>query len=72
MAESFTTRRLKIQGLRDEVEELAIGIAAWHRELSTASDTQVVFRDSAFADDVAKTNMTAILEQNDIDHVRSL
>jgi len=54
------------------VEELALGIATWHQELSPASDTQVVFRDSAFADDVAKTNMTAILEQNDIDHVRSL
>ncbi|MBC8417049.1 MAG: site-specific DNA-methyltransferase [Desulfobacterales bacterium] len=57
---------------RDEVEELAQGIAAWHKELSPASDTQVVFRDSAFADDVAKTNMTAILEQNGIKHVRSL
>ncbi len=57
---------------RDEVEELAQGIADWHNELSPASDTQVVFRDSAFADDVAKTNMTAILEQNGIAHVRSL
>ncbi len=57
---------------RNEVEELAIGIAAWHKELEPASDTQVVFRDSAFADDVAKTNMTAILEQNGIKHVRSL
>lgn len=57
---------------RDEVEELALGIAAWHKELAPASDTQVVFRDSAFADDVAKTNMTAILEQNNIAHVRSL
>ena len=57
---------------RDEVEELALGIAAWHKELEPASDTQVVFRDSAFADDVAKTNMTAILEQNNIAHVRSL
>ena len=34
--------------------------------------TQVVFRDSAFANDIAKTNMTAILEQNGIKHVRSL
>lgn len=57
---------------RDEVEELALGIVAWHKELEPASDTQVVFRDSAFADDVAKTNMTAILEQNNIAHVRSL
>ena len=57
---------------RDEVEDLAQSIGAWHRELSPASDTQVVFRDSAFTDDVAKTNMTAILEQNGIAHVRSL
>lgn len=57
---------------RDEVEDLARGIATWHKELEPASDTQVVFRDSAFADDVAKTNMTAILEQNGIAHVRSL
>lgn len=30
------------------------------------------FRDSTFSDDIAKTNMAAILEQNDITHVRSL
>jgi adenine-specific DNA-methyltransferase len=57
---------------RDEVEVLAQGIIDWHKELEPASDTQVVFRDSAFADDIAKTNMTAILEQNGITHVRSL
>lgn len=57
---------------RDEVEGLANGIAAWHKELDPASDTQVVFRDSAFADNVAKSNMTATLEQNGIAHVRSL
>ncbi len=57
---------------KDEIESLAQGICAWHKELEPASDTQVVFRDSAFADDIAKTNMTAILEQNGIAHVRSL
>jgi adenine-specific DNA-methyltransferase len=57
---------------RDEIEYLAQGIVAWHKDLAPASDTQVVFRDSAFIDDVAKTNMTAILEQNGIKHVRSL
>lgn len=57
---------------RDEVEGLGQGIVDWHQELKPASDTQVVFRDSAFADDIAKTNMTAILEQNGIAHVRSL
>jgi len=56
----------------EEVEELAMGIIDWHRELEPASDTQVVFRDSAFANDIAKTNMTAILEQNGVKHVRSI
>ncbi len=57
---------------KSEIEELGQGIAGWHKELEPATDTQVVFRDSAFADDIAKTNMTAILEQNGIAHVRSL
>ena len=57
---------------REEVEDLAMGIIHWHKELEPASDTQVVFRDSAFANDIAKTNMTAILEQHGIAHVRSL
>ena len=32
----------------------------------------VVFRDSAFADDVAKSNLIAILEQHGLEDVRSL
>jgi adenine-specific DNA-methyltransferase len=57
---------------REEVEDLAMGIVDWHKDLEPAGDTQVVFRDSAFANDIAKTNMTAILEQHGIAHVRSL
>lgn len=57
---------------RDTVEELANGIVAWHTELAPAVDTRVVFKDSGFADDVAKTNMTAILDQSGINDVRSL
>lgn len=57
---------------RDEVEALAQGIVSWHEELSPASDTTCVFRDSAFEDDVAKTNLAAILEQHGIRNVRSL
>jgi adenine-specific DNA-methyltransferase len=60
----------KIQ--RDQIEELAHGIIDWHKELDPISDTQVVFRDSAFENDVTKANMTAILEQNGVKHVRSL
>lgn len=55
-----------------EVEALAQGIAAWQKELAPAGDTTCIFRDSAFADDVAKSNMAAILEQNGIQNVRSL
>jgi len=57
---------------REEVEPLALGIAAWHDELAPAGESTVVFRDSAFADDVAKTNLTAILQQHGLDNVRSL
>lgn len=57
---------------REQVEPLAQGIIAWRRELAPAGDTTCVFRDSAFADDVAKTNLAAILEQHGIQNVRSL
>ena len=57
---------------RDQVEGLAMGILDWHKELEPTGDTQVVFRDSAFDGDITKTNMTAILEQHGIAHVRSL
>jgi adenine-specific DNA-methyltransferase len=40
--------------------------------LNPAGETTVVFRDSAFADDVAKTNLTAILQQHGLEAVRSL
>jgi adenine-specific DNA-methyltransferase len=58
--------------LAKEVEAIAAGIVAWHNELGSAGDSTVVFRDSAFADDVAKTNMAAILSQNGLEKVRSL
>lgn len=56
----------------NQVDALAQGIVDWHKELAPAGDTTCVFRDSAFADDVAKTNMAAILEQHGIQNVRSL
>jgi adenine-specific DNA-methyltransferase len=46
-----------------DVESLGQGIIEWHKALAPVGDTTCVFRDSAFADDVAKTNLTAILEQ---------
>jgi adenine-specific DNA-methyltransferase len=57
---------------REEVEPLALGIAAWHTEQAPAGESTLVFRDSAFADDVAKTNLTAILQQHGLGNVRSL
>lgn len=55
-----------------DVEPLALGLVAWHETLKPAGDTTLVFRDSAFADDVAKTNLTAILHQHGLETVRSL
>ena len=60
-----------------EVEPLAFGIIEWQSELKDTLgvkmlETHVFFKDSAFRDDIAKTNMVTILCQNGIDHVRSL
>ena len=70
-----------------DVEALAEGIVTWHKELAPppAVDSSaplekpakfdpplVVFRDTAFADDVAKSNLTEILKQHSLTDVRSL
>ena len=55
-----------------DVEALGLGIVKWHKELAPAGESTVVLRDSAFADDVAKTNLAAILEQHGLGNVRSL
>ena len=57
---------------RAEVEDLGLGIVRWIQELEPAGDVTCVFRDSAFEDDVAKTNLAAILEQHGVQKVRSL
>ena len=57
---------------REEVDSLALGIAEWHKQLEPTDDATVIFRDSAFEDDVAKTNIAAILEQHELGNVRSL
>ena len=46
----------------------------WYAEFAPAAcrDNTVVFRDSAFVDDVPKTNVTDILEQRGPRNVRSL
>lgn len=55
-----------------EVENLALGMVAWREEQGTVGDTTAVFRDSAFENDVAKSNLAAILEQHGVKQVRSL
>lgn len=57
---------------RADVERLAKSIVEWREALAPAGNTTCVFRDSGFVDDVAKTNMAAILEQHGIASVRSL
>ena len=63
---------LALQITREEVEPLALGVVDWHKALAPAGESTVVFRDSAFDDDVAKTNLTAILQQYGLNSVRSL
>lgn len=57
---------------RDEAEPLALGIVEWHKALNPAGESMMVFRDSAFADDVVKANIAAILQQHGLANVRSL
>lgn len=56
----------------DETDLLGGGIVEWHKELAPSIDSQCVFRDSAFADERAKSNLVAILEQNGLKKVRSI
>jgi adenine-specific DNA-methyltransferase len=55
-----------------DVEPISLALVTWHEELAPAGDTTVVFRDSAFADDVGKSNLSAILQQHGLETVRSL
>ena len=54
-----------------EVDPLTLGIVEWRKEFA-AEETMLVFRDSAFVDDVAKTNVTEILKQHGLGNVRSI
>jgi adenine-specific DNA-methyltransferase len=57
---------------RKQVEPLALGIVDWHKAQAPAGESTVVFRDSPFVDDVAKTNLAAILQQYGLENLRSL
>ena len=56
---------------KDEVDPLTLGIVEWRKDFA-AEETMLVFRDSAFVDDVAKTNVTEILKQHGLGNVRSI
>lgn len=55
-----------------DIEPIGLGIADWRKEANPVGESTIIFRDSAFTGDVAKANMTAILQQHGIDNVRSL
>ena len=57
---------------QEKINSLALGIAEWHKQFESKGDVTMIFRDSAFEDDVAKTNLTFILEQYGLGNVRSL
>ena len=61
----------------ETAEELAIAIVKWHQELTLNAaqklqNCNLVFRDSAFLDDVVKTNFLAILNQAGFTQINSL
>ncbi|MFE7611751.1 site-specific DNA-methyltransferase [Streptomyces celluloflavus] len=50
---------------KGNAEEIAEGIVTWRGELQPEADVTVFLKDVAFADDVAKANLVAILEQHE-------
>ncbi|EPJ6231872.1 site-specific DNA-methyltransferase [Klebsiella pneumoniae] len=54
------------------VEELTKGIIDWHKSLKIGKDTVCYFLDDAFENNVAKTNLCAILEQHGLTNLHSL
>lgn len=56
----------------NEIEPLAKGMIDWIKGQNPEVETVIVFRDSAFENDVAKTNITAIFNQHGFNNIRSL
>ncbi|WP_338493363.1 site-specific DNA-methyltransferase [Erwinia aphidicola] len=54
------------------VEELTKGIIDWHKSLKAGKDSVCYFLDDAFENNVAKTNLCAILEQHGLTNLHSL
>ncbi len=58
---------------KDDVDVIGQGIINWWKELKPeTTEVYVFFKDSAFADDTVKTNLSVFLEQQGIKYVRSL
>lgn len=49
-----------------------MGSVDWHNAQATARESILIFRDIAFAADVAKTNLTKFLKQHGLENIRSL
>ncbi|BBS21807.1 site-specific DNA-methyltransferase [Klebsiella pneumoniae] len=54
------------------VEVLTKGIIDWHKSLKAGKDTVCYFLDDAFENNVAKTNLCAIMEQHGLTNLHSL
>ena len=54
------------------VEAITKGIIDWHKSLKAGKDTVCYFLDDAFENNVAKTNLCAILEQHGLTNLHSL
>lgn len=57
---------------KGDIESIAREICKWHAGQKCGNDSLVLFRDSGFEDDIAKTNITAILNQNGLTNIRSV
>ena len=56
----------------DDIEEIGRSIIDWHSTSVPERESTVFFLDSAFVDDVAKTNLVSILKQHGIQNIRTI
>jgi adenine-specific DNA-methyltransferase len=56
----------------NEAESLALGIVDYRKHQNPSGESTVILRDSAFVDDVTKTNFSAILQQHGFSVIKSL
>ncbi len=56
----------------DDAEALPLGIVDRQNQFAPVGETSVTFCDSAFADEVAKSNLTAIFQEHGLENVRGV